>query len=202
MAKRFYFCSILGDGTEQSPYLTWFQANNVQMKVLDMRAYPQIEDGFMVAWGEISDADHVLAIADPSVTYLPFENSSGVYQPLTATLNNVSPANRTIIQNAFIERGIPVTGISLGWTIAQVLRLMQRRIALGLMLEQYDFDDPTMLISAMQPLRIKAIRRALTNYGFDVSGITASMTQGEAIAIIAQQAKMDEYVDQITGIAL
>lgn len=203
MAKHFYFCAFLGDGTEQNPYRTKFQTMGVQgLKYLDMRAYPQIEDGYMVAWGDISDAEHLSAIADPSVTYLPFENSSGVHQPLSATLNNVSAANRTAIQSIFAAHGIPTTGITLSWTIAQVLQLMRRRMALGVLLEQYDFDDPAALISAMPPLRIKAIRRSLTNMGFDVSGITQPMTQGEAIATLAGQAKMDEYVNQIPGLSL
>lgn len=202
MAKRFFFCAILGDGTEQNPYRTWFQANGVPMQILDMRAYPQIEDGYMVAWGEISDANHALAIADPSVTYLRFESASGAYQPLTATLNNVSAANRTAIQNTFTAHGVPITGITLSWTIAQVLQLMRRRMALGLILEQYDFDDPAMLISAMQPLRIKAIKRGLVNAGFDVSGIVGTMTQGEAIAVLASQPVMDDYVNQIPGLSL
>lgn len=202
MAKRFYFCSILGSGTEVDPYRCWFQANNVQMTVLDMRTYPQIEDGYMVAWGDISDTDHALAKNDPSVTYLPFENAAGVLQPLTATLNNVSAANRNAIQSAFTSHGVPTAGITLAWTIANVLKLMRRRMALGLMLAQYDFDEPGSLISAMPPLRIKAIRRSLVNMGFDVSGITAGMTQGEAIAVMAGQSVMDEHVNRISGLSL
>lgn len=202
MAKRFYFCSLLGAGTDQDPYRCWFQANNVPMKILDMRAYPQIEDGFMVAWGEISDADHALAIADPSVTYLPFENASGVTQPLTATLNNVSSANRTAVQNIFTAHGIPTAGITLTWTIAQVMQLARRRMALGLLLSNLDFDEPTELLSAMPRHHLKALKRALENYGFDTSGLTLTMTQGQAIAALAAQAKADELVNSIPGLTL
>ena len=203
MAKRFYFCGFLGDGSEASPYRTKFQDMGVHgLKYLDMRAYPQIEDGYMVVWGEISDADHAAAILDASVTYLPFENSAGTVLSLSSALSNVPSAKRTIITNAFSARGVPTTGITLSWTIAQALQLMRRRMRLGLLLSNLDFDDHTALISAMPPLRIKAVKRALTNHGFDVSGITGAMTAAEAIAVLASQPALDQYINNTPGLEL
>lgn len=202
MAKRFYFCSILGAGTDTNPYRCFFQDKKITMNILDMRAYPQVDDGFMVAWGNISDADHALAVADASVTYLPFENASGVVQPLTNALSSVSAANRTKIQAAFTAHGIPVTGITLTWTIAQVLQLARRRMMLGLLLSALDFDEPDQPLSAMPRIRLKAIRRALENHGFDTSGITQIMTQAEAIATLSQQSVLDDYIGRNPGLAL
>lgn len=203
MAKRFYFCAFLGDGTELNPYRTKFQAMGVQgLKYLDMRPYPQIEDGYMVVWGEISDADHAAAILDASVTYLPFENAGGTVLALNSALSNIPAAKRDIITAAFTARGISTAGITLSWTISQVLRQMRRRMMLGLLLSNLDFEDNTTLISAMHPLRIKAIRRALTNHGFDVSGITGAMTAAEAIALLANQPVLDQYINATQGLDL
>lgn len=202
MAKRFYFCSVLGDGTEENPYRTWFHDNNVQMQILDMRAYPQVEDGFMVAWGEISDADHAAAILDASVTYLPFEDAAGDVLPLSSTLSNVPAGKRSAIQAAFTAHGIPTTGINLSWTIGQVLQLARRRMMLGLLLSNLDFDDPSELLSAMPRIRLKALKRALQNHGFDVSGITPAMTQAQAIAVLATQPVIDDMIASHKGLAL
>jgi hypothetical protein len=203
MAKRFYFCGLLGDGSEESPYRTKFHEMGVQgVKYLDMRAYPQIEDGYMVVWGEISDSDHATAILDASVTYLPFENLAGTVLPLSSALSNVPAAKRNIITDAFTARGIPTTGIALSWTIAQALQLLRRRMMLGLLLSNLDFDDHAKVISSMPPLRIKAVKRALTNHGFDVSGITGAMTAAEAIAVLAAQPALDQYINNTPGLGL
>jgi hypothetical protein len=203
VSKRFYFCAFLGDGTEQNPYRTKFQDMGVHgLKYLDMRAYPQIEDGYIVVWGDISDADHTTAIIDSSVTYLPFEDASGIVLSLSSTLSSIPAAKRSIITTAFTARGIPTAGITLSWTIAQALQLMRRRMMLRLLLSNLDFDDHMILISAMPPLRIKAVKRALTNHGFDVSGITGVMTVAEAIAVLSSQPALDSYIDRIPELVL
>jgi len=203
MAKRFYFCAFLGDGTEENPYRTKFQDMGVPgLKYLDMRAYPQIEDGYMVVWGEISDADHATAILDASVTYLPFEDAGGDVLPLSSAISNIPAAKRNLITNAFSARGITTTGITLSWTIAQVLQLMRRRMMLGLLLSNLDFDDHSIVISAMPPLRLKAAKRALTNSGLDVSGIVGTMTVSEAVANLASQAVIDQYINNTPGLGL
>ena len=203
MAKRFYFCAFIGDGTEQNPYCTKFVDMGVQgLRSLDMRTYPQIEDGYAVVWGEISDADHAAAILDASVTYLPFENLSGDVLPLSSAISNIPSAKRNIITNAFSARGIPTTGITLSWTIAQVLQLMRRRMMLGLLLSNLDFEDHSVVISEIPPLRLKAIKRAMTNNGIDVSGIVGTMTVSEAITYLASQTVIDSLINNTTGLSV
>lgn len=202
MAKRIYFCSLLGTGTDADAYRSWFQANNIAMTQLDMRPYTVIEDGYIVAWGEISDANHVLAVADPSVTYLPFEDAGGNVLPFTATLSDIPAAKRKIITNAFTARGIPTTGITLSWTIGQALRLLRRRMHLGLLLSNLDFDAPDALLNTMPPLLLKAIKRWLQNHGFDVSGLVGTMTEAQAIDYLAAQPVMDTYVDSHPGLVI
>jgi hypothetical protein len=122
--------------------------------------------------------------------------------PLSSALSNIPAAKRTIITNAFSARGIPTTGITLSWTIAQVLQLMRRRMMLGLLLSNLDFDDHSIVISDMPPLRLKAAKRALTNSGFDVSGIVGTMTVSEAVANLASQAVLDQYINNTPGLGL
>ena len=205
MAFRLYFCAVAsGDGlTPETAYRTWFQDAKVQgVRIIDMRPFHQIEDGYFVVWGTPSDVAHALAILQPSVTYLPLENGLGFPLALNDLVSAVSTTNRQNLIAKFAEKGIPTAGIQLNWTIGQALRLLQRRMRLGLLLQHWDFYNPTAQLNAMNPLELKAVRKALTAYGFDLSGITGTMTEAEAIAVLSAQLVMDTYVDSEPGIGL
>ena len=204
MALRFYICSFLGSGTEVDPYRTPFVNAKIKMNAIDLRPFPEIQDGYAAVWGQISDADHTAIIANTAVIYLPFEDSGGTLLPLSSTISQVSGANISTIQAAFSMAGIPTSGITGAMTIGAALKIMQRRCYLSLVLRYVDFSSWSLsdTINSLPTQLLKAVKRRLTNSGFDISGLNGTTTIGDAINILSNQAIIDTNIANIPGLAL
>lgn len=205
MALHIYFSKFIGDGlTPETAYRTVFhdlQPSNT-FKYIDMRQYEEIDDGYSVIWSNNTDTQHSAAIADSNVTYLAFEDSAGNVLPLTSQLSAVDSTKLTAIKAAMEAAGIPTDGITLSWTIGQALRQIQRRIVLKIALKYLDFDDLTATVSSLPALKLKAIKRSLTNHGLDVSGITGGMTLRAAILDLYGQTDIDNLIASMPSLSV
>jgi len=207
---RFYFSEYLGTGTQQDTFRTPFidMQGTVPKKIttpyksIDIRPYQMIEDGYAAVWGNFTDAEHAAAIEYPEVHYLPFEAAGGSVVALNQAISSVSAANRTTLLNIMAQVGVPTAGITATWTVAQVMRQVQRRIMARLIMNWVDFDDLTVLVSTIPTLKLKAAKRALTNYGLDVSNITGAMTVEAALLVIFGQAQLDSLIDSDPNLAV
>lgn len=193
---RFYLCTFRGDGltpeTAYRPALMDLGDQYAACNVIDMRPYAVIGDGYAFAWVDWSDPDHAAAIALPDVTYLAFE-AGAVQVPLDSPLSAVDSANIQAAKTALEAAGVPTDGITLAMTVRQAMQIVLQRAALKRVMRDLDFYDLGMStqLNVLPSLHLKAAKRALDNWGFDTSTLTASTTVRQLLVALMAQPNMD-----------
>jgi len=170
---KFYFSEFIGAGTDQDPFIpaAW---DSAPLSYHDGREYPEIEDGWCVCWGNPNAVQHANLLADARVTYLPFEDSGGLDVDLDSPISDVTAANRATIVAELESRHIPSNGFTATDTVRHVVKTLDRRIRVREILLYVDFGRQLLsgTVGDIPALQRKALKRRLTNAGYDLSGIT------------------------------
>lgn len=191
MATRYYVCIVSGTGTftdsfrprlaDLIPGTAWAAA--------DGRADPTGAAQYLLAWADVTPAQHAILIADAGITYIPFEDGSGNVLGLVNTVGDLAAANRTAINTALENRNIPTDDFTLATTLQAVLARVLKRFNLRALLAANDYTtglDTT--ISSLSPAQRQAINNRLTGLGFDTSVIKNSDTIRAALKKLFVQA--------------
>jgi len=136
-----------------------------------------------------TDAEHAAMVADPLITYLPFEDSAGDPLPRTALLSQVNTVKLTAIKTGLETHHVPTDGIVLTMTIAQGLKIAVRRFLLRQILKTDDFNEnfDTLTIGDIPVAKRLRIAQRLQPLGFDTSVLALSMTIREGIKLLLAQ---------------
>jgi hypothetical protein len=192
MSVRYYLSAVIGDGlspaTAFRPALT-DSAPGVSWGVTDGRAdAATTAPGVMLVIADVSAAQHTALVADARITYLPFEDALGNLLTLADAIGSVSAANRTLCQNALEAQNVPMQGLTLSNTLADLVRRCVRRFLLRQLLTSDDFTQGLdTLVSAMPATQRQHIAAKLQAYGFDTSVIAGTDTIREALRKLAAQ---------------
>lgn len=191
---RFYFTAIRINGTGVAADTFYCPLHDHQAspyQFLDGREYQEIEDGWLFVWTNNTAQEHADLIAQTDVTYLPIEDINGLSLALDDLVSDISAANRAIIIAEFRSRGIPTSGITGTMTIRESMRIVVARVRLIENLIRVDFSGVLEdTVSSIPAKRKKALRKRLTNLGYDVAPITNIMTVEEALIELLSQNKI------------
>ena len=188
---RFYFTNLRYRAEDDAYYSPLSDHQLSVFDSLDGREFMEIEDGWLFVWTDNTDAEHQQLLLQPDVIYLPTEDAGGTLLGIDTVVSSVSAANRAFILAEFQAHGIPTLGITGAMTIRQVMRIVIARLRIMERLRYVDFSETlTETVSAIPAKRRKALNKRLTNLGFDLSGITGSMTVEEALYALFSQDKI------------
>lgn len=189
MATRFYICDVDGTGAFATPFkprLASLISGN--WAAFDARPDAAAAAGKILAYADVTPAQHTTIVADAGVTYVPFEDAGGNPKTLKDYVGDVSAANRTLISNRLEAQGVPTDDFSLANTIGAVVRRAIKRFALRQLLKSDDWTESLdSLVSAMDPQKRTRIANTLTAKGFDTSVIQGADTIRAAIRKIVGQ---------------
>lgn len=137
--------------------------------------YIELGDRFL-CWADVSDAQHAMIISDPRTAYIPFEDAGGSPLPVTATLAEISAANRDTIRSWLEARHVPIADLTGSDTIAKLLRRVVQRFRLWCVLGADDVTEALDLqVKDVPVAKRQRINAALQARGYDISFATASM---------------------------
>lgn len=189
--KAAYICDVIGDGASTATAYRPALADVVpglQWDACDGRASVAVA-GRMLVIADVTPAEHALLVADPRITFLPFAGTGGVALDLaTATLGDVSAANRTTLRTRLAAWHVSTDDLGLDTPIVVALRRIRRRLLLRQLLGPDDYTEGLdTLVSDLSVNRRQAIAARLTAAGFDVSTIVGTDTIREALRKLAVQ---------------
>lgn len=138
---------------------------------------------------DVTPAQHTTLIADPRVTYLPFERADSSLVHRTDLWTEVSAANRTAIGNALEANHIPTQAVPANATCGQVVRWIRRRFMLrNVILKLDDWTEGLdTLVSAIPLAKRQRMASALEARGIDTSVIRGADTIRQAIRKVLAQ---------------
>lgn len=149
--------------------------------------YIELGDRFL-CWGDVSEAEHANIVSDPLTSYIPFEDARGNPLPPTATLAEISAANRDTIRNWLEARHVPIADLTGQDTIRKLLRRAVQRFRLWCRLKS---DDVTELLDQqvkdIPVAKRQRINDTLQARGYDTSFATASMSIREFLYRLCDQ---------------
>jgi hypothetical protein len=151
-----------------------------------------------IARVDATDAEHVNIEADAQITLIPFIDNGGNYLPSSATVSQVSAANRTAISNFLETRNIPTDWISGATPINRVLKFvivwlnLSHSGALGTdFMNDFSLSQTVANIPAARRNRIKAW---MDSRGIDTSDFTGSMTIRQVMRRLVEQWQIGRVV--------
>jgi len=122
MAKRFYICKVVGDGSDENPYRPKVaDYPNVNWTAI-INSNPDGSPKYSFAFVVANTADHQVLLDDPLIKGMP-ELS------LDAQIGTLSKAVRDKMLAYFDQEGIDRTGLTLQSTMRDVLRRIGRHLA-------------------------------------------------------------------------
>lgn len=190
MAFIFWFSDFDGDGTENNAFIPFVRVLAQKSGGwVDGREYPEIEDGWAFGWGEFSDADIATLQASAFVTVIPTRDSGDNWLGVDDTVSQIKPAYRTAILNGMEAYNIPVDGLGLSSTVGEALRRVFYAVRIKELLRYLDFTEKVLSLTVgdIPALKRKALRRRITNYGFDLSNINDATTIRAALLDLFSQ---------------
>lgn len=193
MAVRYYICTTSGTGTLADPFRPRLRDLFAgKFAAVDARPNPAAATGKMLAWADVTPAQHATIAADPGVTYCPFEDGAGNVLGLDNTLAQIDATKRNQIA-AFLESNhVPTDDLVGSDTIGALMRRAVRRFAgLRQLLNADDWTEGLdTLVSAMNAAKRTRIANRLTALGFDTSVISGTDTiRGAMKKLMAQAVK-------------
>lgn len=183
--KRFYLSDVIGTGTEEDPY------RPSAMEYGNAREFIQLGNR-MLCWAE--DTEHASLIADPLTTYIPFEDAQGNPLPVTATLAEISTANRTTIRNWLEARNVPIADLTGQDTIRKLIRRVVQRYRVWCILRDDDvIEGLDLQVKDIPTAKRSRINTWLQARGYDTSFATGSMPIREFLHRLCNQDENFRY---------
>lgn len=178
MAKRYYICRILGDGTEDNPYYSelrrYIQANwpaepHFEHQIIHAEVLP-----WCIMKYDLSDAAHADVMA----------NLTGIFsfgnQALDTTMLGIGITKRNAIRDKLEGLGFDLSWAIATTTVREVLKYLCRSIQLAAWAEvsisavsRFDFQTT---VAEIPSAKRQLIAGKMADLGIDTSWITASHT--------------------------
>lgn len=188
---RYYLSTVLGDGSINNPFrplIDTILVPNVQWQWQDARANQQSSTGSMLAWGDVTNAQHATLVGTGGITYVPFEDSQGNVLATSAAIGELDATKRSQIQTWLESHHVPMQGLSLQDRIYVVVNRALVRFRLRQYLGGNDYTEVlNNQVSSIPAAKRNAIRDTLESLGFDMSGLTGSMTIRQALLALMTQ---------------
>jgi len=189
---KIYFAKIDGLGTAENPFRTTVSRHITRPNSwvdIDCRAdFTSANGRIMSIVFDPTSQEHADILNDPDIIYLPLENSTGAILGMTDTVNQISTENRAIIISYLESQHVPFGDIQGTDMIKSALRRVVKRYLLRQILNGYDFDEGfDTLVVDIPTAKRQSIAAILQGRGFDVSGITGTMTIRQAITSLLGQ---------------
>lgn len=193
MPLRCYLADVIGTGTLADMWRPATQdiAPGAGWHHCDFR--PGDGAGRMLAYRDVTDAEHATLAADPRVTVIPLEDAGGAALNLqTATIGDIPAAKRATLSNRLDAASIPTADFTLTTPLRVAIRRIIRRGLLRQVLGGNDFTEALNTTISSIPLNKRnAISEALTARGFNMSVVQGSDTVRQALQkILAQQTQL------------
>jgi hypothetical protein len=121
-AMRVYFCKWLGLGTDESPYHVSIYDHVERQSIAglcDIRRDASLSNGYAVAWGDTTDAEHSSIISDANCAYISPAGPLPDGIPLCA--NDVGDISMFV--ELLGRRGVDVSSLSPSSSVMNVLQL-------------------------------------------------------------------------------
>lgn len=154
--------------------------------------------GWFLVVTDVTDAQHATLVADARVEWIPFATAQGAALPLSATIGDMSAANRNAARSLLESHHIPLADLGLATVLRHVIaRIVRRkRIRQSLKLryanwrifDSQDFTESlSALISSIPTAKRNAISDRLQVCGYDPSVIIPTDTIAQALQKLAAQ---------------
>lgn len=134
MSKRYYLCTIIGDGSEEEPFRPAVASLDVSWVSLDK---PNPEGGPpLLPWALVlvATANHAACQAISGVDALPDF-------PLDARMSAMSAAARTDMLDALAARGISTAALSLSDGYRELINSIGNLLQPGFSVENFDVQE-------------------------------------------------------------
>lgn len=192
MAIRFYLCDVLGTGSSPSDAfhaaVIGLLSPEPDWHIHDCRVDDTQAAGKMLAWADVTSAQHSILVGGTGVTYVPFEDDAG--NPLTRNdpIGSINSTKRTQIQNFMENNHVPMQGLTLTDSIYTLLRRFFARCRIRQYLKANDYTELLdAKVSSIPAAKRQAITTELEARGFDLTGIGGQTTIREALRLLIIQ---------------
>lgn len=190
---RFYITDFTGDGLEpETGFVPYYASLNpvAPFKFYDLRLVGNV-NGEVLIWTENTDADHVAALADPRIDYIPAENDDGTQLDWADTLEPMNTGKFNQLTGVMKGFKIPSDDLLQTNTVQEVfLRLIHTRMTQRCIRYVDIFAPPIQLQSNWSDIELTirtVAEQRLSDCGFDISILSTAVTVENALLNLSSQ---------------
>ncbi len=195
---RYYFSSVIGDGSEDNPFTPIIEKHTSNWRAVDGRSNPKSATGVMLVECDPTGAEHSAILADPGCVHLPFEDAEGKPLPLTARLDKVQPVKLSAVKARLEENHVPTLGLSGNNLVADALRTVIQRFMIRQVLGVDDFTEGLELaVGGISSSKLHCINKRLGEMGFDLSGVTPGNSVRATLQSLIAQKRCKTHMDGV-----
>jgi len=120
MARKFYFCNTIGDGSEENPFSPAISQYTNDWCAVDART-DATKSGILMVDCTITSDNHALALADTNIIHFDVEDIN-LDDPVSLILD------RTKLKASLAVQGISIEGLDSTSTLRDVLKSTVRQL--------------------------------------------------------------------------
>lgn len=137
---RLYITDFDGDGiAPETQFIAHFATlgQTSKFRILDMRRIANV-NGECLVWSDNTSAEHLLALADPRISYIAIENDDNSELLWDDDLSTLSDIKFAQLSGDLNSRNIPTEGLS---KLSTVIEIFERVVKTHLVLKQIRYID-------------------------------------------------------------